>query len=177
MTRRPPAARHAGGEDAARRAGSGPAASLPSADSVDVVIEAARGGAAVQEPQRADAGDAVARLGTTSSELGGGPVQRGERRHATSSTSSAGAERNRRRASTPAIAASTIDAGHDRADQDSLVVADPNCRIAHSLSGVGVRSITCEPTASTGDEAGSSSDATRWPVAIPVRVARTPNRA
>ena len=37
----------------------------------------------------------------------------------------------------------------------------PNCRIAHSFSGVGVRSMTCEPTASTGEDAGSSSEATR----------------
>ena len=53
----------------------------------------------------------------------------------------------------------------------------PNCAIAHSLIGVGVRSMTVEPTASTGEEAGSSSAATRWPAATPTRVASTPNAA
>ena len=37
----------------------------------------------------------------------------------------------------------------------------PNCRIAHSFIGVGVRSMTCDPTARTGDEAGLSRDATK----------------
>ena len=41
----------------------------------------------------------------------------------------------------------------------------PNCRIAHSFSGVGVRSMTVEPTASTGEAAGTVSAATRWPAA------------
>ena len=53
----------------------------------------------------------------------------------------------------------------------------PKLRIAHSFIGVGVRSMTWEPTASTGEDAGLSSEATRWPAAIPTRVARTPNRA
>ena len=52
--------------------------------------------------------------------------------------------------------------------------ADPNCATAHSLTGVGVRSMTVEPTASTGDAAGFSQAATRCPVAMPIRVASTP---
>ena len=53
----------------------------------------------------------------------------------------------------------------------------PKFRTAHSLSGVGVRSMTVEPTASTGEETGSRRAATRCAAAIPVTVARTPNRA
>ena len=44
-------------------------------------------------------------------------------------------------------------AAHHRADEDPLVVA-AELPIAHSFIGVGVRSMTWEPTASTGDDAG-----------------------
>ena len=37
----------------------------------------------------------------------------------------------------------------------------PNSRTAHSFMGVGVRSMTVDPTASTGEEAGFSAAATR----------------
>ena len=52
--------------------------------------------------------------------------------------------------------------------------AVPNCRTAHSLTGVGVASITVLPTASTGEAAGLVSAATRWARAIPKAAARIP---
>ena len=39
--------------------------------------------------------------------------------------------------------------------------AVPKLATAHSFTGVGVRSMTVDPTASTGEAAGLSSDATR----------------
>jgi hypothetical protein len=53
----------------------------------------------------------------------------------------------------------------------------PSCRTASSLIGVGVRSITVDPTASTGDAAGTVSAAARWPAARAKTVARTPYAA
>ena len=53
----------------------------------------------------------------------------------------------------------------------------PKLLIAHSFTGVGVRSMMLELTASTGDESGSSRDATRCPAAMPNRVAMTPKAA
>ena len=69
---------------------------------------------------------------------------------------------NRRRASIPATAESTSTPANTDPMRIGLSLV-PNCLIAHSLTGVGVRSMTVEPTASTGDEAGSVSAATRWP--------------
>ncbi len=51
----------------------------------------------------------------------------------------------------------------------------PKCLIAHSCRGVGVRSMTVDPTTSTGDDAGAVSAATRCPAATPTSTARTPN--
>ena len=39
--------------------------------------------------------------------------------------------------------------------------AVPNCATAHSLTGVGVASMTVDPTASTGEASGETSPATR----------------
>ena len=53
----------------------------------------------------------------------------------------------------------------------------PNWRIAHSFMGVGVRSMTWDPTARTGEDAGFSREATKCPMPTPTSVARIPNRA
>ena len=50
----------------------------------------------------------------------------------------------------------------------------PNCATAYSLTGVGVASMTADPTARTGEDAGSRRPATRCPTAIPATAARTP---
>ena len=47
----------------------------------------------------------------------------------------------------------------------------PKVATAHSLTGVGVASITADPTASTGEEAGLTRAATRWPTAMPATAA------
>ena len=52
--------------------------------------------------------------------------------------------------------------------------AVPNWRIAHSFIGVGVRSMTVEPTARTGEAAGTVRAATRCAAASPTTVASTP---
>ena len=104
----------------------------------------------------------------------------------------------RSRASTPAIAASPTIMVMPRVSRRAATIpampartstttstepiriglsAVPKVRIAHSLTGVGVRSMTVEPTASTGEAAGTVRAATRWAAAIPTRVARTPYRA
>ena len=53
----------------------------------------------------------------------------------------------------------------------------PKVATAHSLTGVGVASITADPTASTGEEAGLTRAATRWPTAMPATAARAPEAA
>ena len=83
---------------------------------------------------------------------------------------------SRRSAITPAIAASSSTTTVTEPTSTSLS-AVPNCRIANSLSGVGVRSMTVEPTASTGEAAGTVRAATRCPAARPTSVARTPYAA
>ncbi len=104
----------------------------------------------------------------------------------------------RSRASTPAIAASPTIMVMPRASRRAATIpamparmstttstepiriglsAVPKVRIAHSLTGVGVRSMTVDPTASTGEAAGTVRAATRWAAAIPTRVARMPYRA
>ena len=50
----------------------------------------------------------------------------------------------------------------------------PSSRTAHTFSGVGVRLITAVPTARTGEEAGTSRDATRCPAAVPASAAMMP---
>src|SRR6476661_62471 len=55
--------------------------------------------------------------------------------------------------------------------------AVPKLRTAHSFTGVGVASMTVDPTARTGEDAGSTKAATRWPTAIPVRAAMRPHTA
>ena len=55
-----------------------------------------------------------------------------------------------------------------------ILSASPKVRIAHSFIGVGVRSMTPDPTASTGEDAGSVREAARCASPIPTRVARTP---
>ena len=76
----------------------------------------------------------------------------------------------------PATAASSSTTNVTEPTRTSLS-ALPNSRMAHSLSGVGVRSMTVEPTASTGDAAGTVSAATRWAAARPTTVASTPYAA
>ena len=49
---------------------------------------------------------------------------------------------------------------HHAADQDRLVLG-AELRTAHSFMGVGVRSMTVDPTASTGEDAGFIAAATR----------------
>ena len=51
--------------------------------------------------------------------------------------------------------------------------AVPKVATAHSLTGVGVRSMTVEPTASTGEASGETNPATRWPTPAPAAAART----
>ncbi len=82
----------------------------------------------------------------------------------------------RRRATSPATAAS---ASTPRKTDPIRIVLSlvPNCAIAHSFMGVGVRSMTWDPTASTGEAAGFVNAATRWPRATPTTVARTPKTA
>ena len=84
--------------------------------------------------------------------------------------------RNLRRASSPAIAASTSTPAITDPIRIGLSLL-PNSRIAHSFIGVGVRSMTVEPTASTGEESGLSTAAIRCPAATPTRVASTPKAA
>ncbi len=67
---------------------------------------------------------------------------------------------SRRRERTPAAAASTAVATPTEASRTSLSEV-PNWAIAHSLTGVGVRSMTVEPTARTGETAGLTKAATR----------------
>ncbi len=95
---------------------------------------------------------------------------------ATSTTSNAAPYRNRRRAIIPATAARASTPSSTEPTRIGLSLV-PKVAIAHSLTGVGVRSMTADPTASTGDEAGSSSEATKWPVAVPTSAASSPNRA
>ena len=51
--------------------------------------------------------------------------------------------------------------------------AVPNCATAHSLTGVGVRSMTVEPTASTGEASGETNPATRCPSPAPAAALST----
>ena len=81
--------------------------------------------------------------------------------------------RNRRRASIPATAESTSTPANTDPMRIGLSLV-PNRATAHSLTGVGVRSMTVEPTASTGEDAGSVRAATRWAAATPSSVASTP---
>ncbi len=67
---------------------------------------------------------------------------------------------NERCASTPATPASRSVPSSTLPMRIGLS-AVPNCAIAHSLTGVGVRSMTVDPTASTGEAAGLSNAATR----------------
>ncbi len=95
---------------------------------------------------------------------------------ATSATSSVSPTRSERRASTPATPARTSTTRIT--DPTRMILsAAPKVRIAHSLAAVGVWSITAEPTARTGEDAGAVKAATRWPAAIPTRVATTPKVA
>ncbi len=55
--------------------------------------------------------------------------------------------------------------------------AVPNCATAHSLTGVGVRSMTVEPTASTGEDSGETKPATRCPRPAPAAALSTVPRA
>ncbi len=82
----------------------------------------------------------------------------------------------RRRASRPATAARTSVTTRTEPCRISLSLV-PKVAIAHSLTGVGVRSMTVDPMASTGDDAGARKPATRWPAAIPATAARIPLRA
>ena len=119
---------------------------------------------------------AVAREGTTSSGSAAGRWSAVNAATPTSTSWRAAPYANRRRASSPATAASTSTPPITEPMRTRLSLL-PKRAIAHSFIGVGVRSMTWEPTASTGDDAVFSSEATKWPAATPTRVARTPNRA
>ena len=53
----------------------------------------------------------------------------------------------------------------------------PNVDTAHSLTGVGVASMTAEPTAMTGEASGFTRAAARCPAAMPATAARAPAAA
>ena len=82
----------------------------------------------------------------------------------------------RRALTTPASAASSSTTTVTEPTRIALS-AEPNSRIAHSFSGVGVRSMTVDPTASTGEAAGTVRAATRCAAASPTTVASTPYAA
>ena len=50
----------------------------------------------------------------------------------------------------------------------------PNVRTANSFAGVGAASMSAEPTASSGEATGLTSDATRWPTPTAAPAATTP---
>ena len=89
---------------------------------------------------------------------------------------SAAPRQERRRATTPATAVSSRVTSITLPMRIGLSLV-PNSRTAHSFMGVGVRSMTVDPTASTGEEAGFIAAATRWPADMPARVASTPAAA
>ena len=119
---------------------------------------------------------AAARLGRRSAAPAVGRVSAAPAAIATRTTSRPAPRANRRRASRPATAASSSTPASTDPTRTVLSLV-PKWAMAHSLSGVGVRSMTVEPTASTGEAAGSVSAATRCPAATPTMVASTPNPA
>ena len=82
--------------------------------------------------------------GTTSTSSAAGRLIAAAPETATSRTSINAPSRNRRRASSPATAASTSTPAITEPIRIGLSLL-PNCRMAHSFIGVGVRSITVEP--------------------------------
>ena len=119
---------------------------------------------------------AVARAGTASRGPAVGRSTAARPVSATSPTSTSAPRPNRRRASTPPTAASSSAPAETDPTRIGLS-AVPNRATAHSLTGVGVRSMTVEPMASTGEEAGLTNAATRWPAAIPTSALRIPKKA
>ncbi len=118
----------------------------------------------------------AARAGSASSGRAAGRSSAAAPASPVSSTMKPTASGIRRRASRPATAARTSVTTRTEPCRISLSLV-PKVAIAHSLTGVGVRSMTVDPMASTGDDAGARKPATRWPAAIPATAARIPLRA
>ena len=103
---------------------------------------------------------AAATAGTTSVASANGRSSASTPETATSSPRMAAPIGNRRRAMTPATAVSSRVTSITLPIRIGLSFV-PNSRTAHSFMGVGVRSMTVDPTASTGEDAGFSAAATR----------------
>ena len=118
----------------------------------------------------------VASTGRTSRAWTAGRVSTAVAATATSRTISPSPSARRFLVSSPATAANTSTAASTDPSRIGLSMV-PKFLIAHSFTGVGVRSMMLELTASTGEESGCNREATRWPAAMPSRVAMTPKPA
>ena len=116
---------------------------------------------------------AVTTAGSASSGPAAGWISAAAPAAATSATSRTAPRTNFRRASSPATPASRRVPSSTLPMRTGLSLV-PSSRTAHTFRGVGVRLMTAVPTASTGEEAGTVSAATRCPTAVPARAARMP---